>query len=282
MAVELTEARWTAQSDYISKFAALRNYDNPPTSFFCGDIEENPGPSMEETVSKLEEIISKLEEKFALEMRETARSLKTTTRQVQLLAQQLKDTEIDTQDMKKRSSDRERKIEELNKELDRQQIFPSYATMSFSTASRKCGALQKTVDTLAGLINSHSCSDRLWSEDFDRAHRLGRVSSTKTRPDIAKLRRSRDKRALVTNRSLKTDLAKVGVRLSDDHATKQRTVLKELRRQGLTAYYRGGGGEEGRVCVCVCVGGGGGAGCSAGPDRSQTPTTKLLLKTLTV
>ena len=31
----------------------------------------------------------------------------------------------------------------------------------------------------------------------------------------------------------------MGVRLSDDHTTKQRTVLKELRRQGLTAYFRG-------------------------------------------
>ena len=96
------------------------------------------------------------------------------------------------------------------------------------------------VRALAELINSHNCSDRVWSEDdFDRAHRLGRASSTKTRPVIAKLHRSRDKRALVANKSLKTDLAKVGARLSDDHTTKQRTVLKELRRQGLTAYFRG-------------------------------------------
>ena len=96
------------------------------------------------------------------------------------------------------------------------------------------------VRALAELINSHSCSERVWSEDdFDRAHRLGRASSTKTRRVIAKLHRSRDKRALVANKSLKKDLAKVGVRLSDDHTTKQRTVLKELRRQGLTAYFRG-------------------------------------------
>ena len=96
------------------------------------------------------------------------------------------------------------------------------------------------VRALAELINSHSYSERVWSEDdFDRAHRLGRASSTKTRPVIAKLHRSRDKRALIANKSLTKDLAKVGVRLSDDHTTKQRTVLKELRRQGLTAYFRG-------------------------------------------
>ena len=125
-AVELAEVRWTAQSDYVSKFATLMNYDNPPTSLFltlCGNIEENPGPSMEEAVSKLGEIISKLEEKFASEIREMARSLNTTTHQVELLTQQLRDTEKDMQDMKKRSSDRERKIEELTQELDRQQIF---------------------------------------------------------------------------------------------------------------------------------------------------------------
>ena len=61
----------------------------------------------------------------------------------------------------------------------------------------------------------------------------------KTGPVIAKLHRSRDKRALIANKSLTKDLAKMGVRLSDDHTTKQRTVLKELRRQGLTAYFRG-------------------------------------------
>ena len=47
-------------------------------------------------------------------------------------------------DVKKRSSDRERNIEELTQELDRQQIFPD-ATMSFSTASRKCMTVQKIV-----------------------------------------------------------------------------------------------------------------------------------------
>ena len=55
-AVELAEVRWTAQLDYAGNFATLSNYDNPPTSLFltlCGDIEENPGPSMEETVLSL-------------------------------------------------------------------------------------------------------------------------------------------------------------------------------------------------------------------------------------
>ena len=86
-AVELAEVRWTAQSDYVSKFATPTNYDNPPTSLFltlCGDMEENPGQSMEETVSKLEEIISKLEEKLASEIREMARSLNTTIHHVGL------------------------------------------------------------------------------------------------------------------------------------------------------------------------------------------------------
>ena len=72
-AVELAEVRWTAQSDYVSKFATLSNYDSPPTSLFltlCGDIEENPGPLMAETVSKFEKITSKLEEKLASEIRE--------------------------------------------------------------------------------------------------------------------------------------------------------------------------------------------------------------------
>ena len=67
--------------------------------------------------------MSKLEGKLASEIREMARSPNTTTHQVELLTQQLRDTEKDMQDMKKRSSDRERKIEELNQELDRQQIF---------------------------------------------------------------------------------------------------------------------------------------------------------------
>ena len=242
-AVELTEVRWTAQSDYVSKFATLTNYDNPPTSLFltlCGNIEENPGPSMEEAVSKLEEIISKLEEKLASEIREMARSLNTTPHQVELLTQRLRDTEKDMQDMKKRNSDRERKIEELTQELDRQQIFSRRDNVVFHGIPEVRDGAEDCVRALAELINSHSCSDRVWSEDdFDRAHRLGRASSTKTRPVIAKLHRSRDKRALVENKSLTKDLAKVGVRLSDDHAMKQRTVLKELRRQGLTAYFTG-------------------------------------------
>ena len=81
-AVELDEVQRTAQSDYVSKFATLSNYDNPPTSLFltlCCDIEENPGPSMDETVSKFEKITSKLEEKLASEIQEMARSLNTTT-----------------------------------------------------------------------------------------------------------------------------------------------------------------------------------------------------------
>ena len=78
---------------------------------------------MEEAVSKLEEIISKLEEKLASEIREMDRSLNTTPHQVEPLTQRLRDTEKDMQDMKTRSSDREKKIEELNQELDRQQTF---------------------------------------------------------------------------------------------------------------------------------------------------------------
>ena len=75
-------------------------------------------------------------------------------------------------------------------------------------------------------------------DDFDRVRCLGRASPTKLFV-IAKLHRSHDKCALVANKSLKTDLATAGVRLSDDHTTKQCTVLKELGRQGLTTYYRG-------------------------------------------
>ena len=218
-------------------------YDNHPTSLFltlCGDIEENPGPPMEETVSKFEKITSKLEEKLASEIREMARSLNTTTHQVELLTQRLWDTEKDMLNMKKRSSDRERKIKELTQELDRQQIFSRRDNVVFYGIPEVRDGAEDCVRALAELINLHSCSERVWSEDdFDRVHRLGRASSTKTRPVIAKLHRSRDKRALVANKSLKKDLAKVGVRLSDDHTTKQRTVLKELRRQGLIAYFRG-------------------------------------------
>ena len=94
----------------------LLNYDNPPTSFLftlCGNIDENPGLLMEETVSKLGE-------KFASEMRGMAQTL-TATSQVELLIQLL-DNE-DMQDTKKRNKDKERKIGEMNKELDRQKIF---------------------------------------------------------------------------------------------------------------------------------------------------------------
>ena len=195
---------------------------------------------MDETVSKFEKITSKLEEKLAPEIQEMARSLNTTTHQVELLTQRLRDTEKDMLDMKKRSSDRERKIEELTLELDRQQIFSRRDNVVFYGIPEVQDGAEDCVRALAELINSHSYSERVWSEDdFDRAHRLGRASSTKTRPVIAKLHRSRDKRALIANKSLTKDLAKVGVRLSDDHTTKQRTVLKELRRQGLTAYFRG-------------------------------------------
>ena len=146
----------------------------------------------------------------------------------------------DMLDMKKRSSDRERKVEELTQELDRQQICSRRDNVVFYGIPEVQDGAEDCVRALAELINSHSCSERVWSEDdFDRAHRLGRASSTKTRPVIAKLHRSRDKRALIAKKSLTKDLAKVGVRLSDDHTTKQRTVLKELRRQGLTAYFRG-------------------------------------------
>ena len=164
-AVELAEVRWTAQADYVSNFATLTNYDNPPTSVFltlCGDIEENPGPSMEETVSKLEEIISKFEEKLASGIREMARSLNTTTHQVELLTQQLRDTEKAMQDMKKRSSDRERKIEEPNQELDRQQFFfPRRDSVIFYGIPEVRDDVEDCASALAELINSHNCSDSL-------------------------------------------------------------------------------------------------------------------------
>ena len=211
-AVELAKVRWTAQSDYVSKFSTLTNYDNHPTSLFltlCRDMEENSGPSMEETVSKLEEIISKLEKKIASEIREMARSLNTTPHQVELLTQQLRDTEKDMQDMKKRSSDRERKMEELTQELDRQQIFFRRDDVVFYGIPEVLDGAEDCFRALAELIYSHNCSDRVWSEDdFDRAHRLGRASSTKTRLAIAKLHRSRDERALVANKSLKIDWPK--------------------------------------------------------------------------
>ena len=38
--------------------------------------------------------------------------------------------------------------------------------------------------------------------------------------------------------NLNTDLATVGVRLADDLTVKQRSVLRELRRQGLIAHHR--------------------------------------------
>ena len=85
------------------------------------------------------------------EIQGLTRSLNATKWQVELLAQQLKDNEKDMQDMKKRNEDMERKTEETNKEIDRQQLF-------FPDA-------EDCVHTLAGLINSNSCSDRVWSEE---------------------------------------------------------------------------------------------------------------------
>ena len=128
----------------------------------------------------MKETFSKLEVKSASEMRKMARTLNTTTCQVELLTQQLSDTKKDMQDMKKRSSDKERKVEKLNKELDHQQIVSRCDNVLFYGIPGVRDGAEDCVHTLPGLINSHSCSDRVWlQDDFDRARCLGRVSPTK-------------------------------------------------------------------------------------------------------
>ena len=81
---------------------------------------------------------------------------------------QLRDNEKGMQDKKERNKDMESKIEERNKELDRQQSFSRSDNVFYCIPKVRVG-VEDCVHTLVGLINLHSCYDRVWSEeDIDR------------------------------------------------------------------------------------------------------------------
>eukprot|EP00745_Piridium_sociabile_P002979 TRINITY_DN11810_c1_g3_i5.p1 TRINITY_DN11810_c1_g3~~TRINITY_DN11810_c1_g3_i5.p1 ORF type:complete len:178 (+),score=38.03 TRINITY_DN11810_c1_g3_i5:493-1026(+) len=87
---------------------------------------------------------------------------------------------------------------------------------------------KKVVDNLNDVVNPPRTRV---PDDIVRAHRVGQV---------VKFSRRRDKMTIITNKTYRHQLELKGVKVANDLTRKQRGVVKEAKKAGRVAFFRGG------------------------------------------
>ena len=214
----------------------------PSLLFLSGDIEMNPGPNTEVILNALAERLENKIDSFATEFKSMNNTVNCMAEKLEGVMQQLREREKDMRDTRNKMDAMEKAIAHLENELETRDILSRRDNIIFHGVTEP---RQETHDdcakTIIDLLNKTETTnkERGWAmEDIVSAHRLGKPT-TKQRPIMVKLQRSRDKRLLITDRRVKEELKNKDISISDDLTIRQRQTLREERERGVIAFFRG-------------------------------------------
>ena len=242
----------------------------------CGDIETNPGPSMEETVKRLENKVDSQGERVEEKLNKLITLMDTSQHQYTQLNKQLQKLEdsitksielvqskiVHLEDFvssleHRVITDNERvyaleegqdttlsKISKLENELERQERYSRRSNvliygMREESAETYNACMGRVLDILQRYF-----SHKQWLEvDIERTHRLGPKSpdNQRPRPVIIRFQRWSDAMSVMRDREGKTRLtAEEAMRVAADLTGQQRDTIREFKAQGKHAYYTNG------------------------------------------
>ena len=198
-------------------------YTNPSSGMFlnlCGDVELNPGPSTDELTQQLGVSLGTRLDAVTAEMQSMSSAISTVSVQLNLMKEQLQKRQEDISAVKKQTDRLERKIPRME-ELERQRVFARRENIVFYGIPEVVHDRESEDDcasTLVSILISHDEGSKWTMEAIAQAHRLGRKQKNQIRPRpvIAKFVRSRDKRDLIANRSMRKKLGKADIRMNND------------------------------------------------------------------
>ena len=227
-------------------------YDGPPSSLFlklCGDVESNPGPSTDELIEGLGRTLGIRLDTISADMQSLRTTITSMSVQISVLTERLQKKEEDVEEMKSRTKGLDGRLKKIE-EVEQQQITRRQDNIVFFGVPEKEGreSNDDCASTMVTLLNQHDPLRRWKSDDMARVQRLGKKEretdregsgSGRPRPVLVRFVRGSDKRRLISSRTLRKELYKANVTMTDDLTVKQRDTLKQLRDDGWVAYYRG-------------------------------------------
>ncbi|RUM94258.1 MAG: hypothetical protein DSZ28_04140 [Thiothrix sp.] len=228
------------------------DYDLRGVLLCSGDIEVNPGPVEHE---EMERIVDRLGEKLMKRMESMEREMRAEVRRVR----------ADINKVTEKLSNIERDIGALQNQISEQESAIDLLAHAQKTTAHSISEMEKQIEEreirdrrdnviLHGVPESesvdHEDCERTFVESVNcvlhnpiqveqlvRAHRIGKRSTGKPRPLIARVVRSAVKFSILQRRE---QLRERGIGVSGDLTPKQRKELQSARAEGLIAYFKGG------------------------------------------
>lgn len=204
----------------------------------CGDIESNPGPGMEDLIKDLGNRLSKQISDVSNEMKSMSSKMESIQEQFHRQQKDFNSVRETTEKLESRAETIEERLEKQDIMMRRDNIIV-YGLDEGGGDGAKMETEEQLLDSLVTVLNKHD-SSRQWSEDdFASVLRLGKPEVSKKRPVVARLIKSRVKRAVISNKHLRQALKTKNMKIDDDLTEQQRQTLKHWRDEGFIAFYRG-------------------------------------------
>ncbi|KAK3765071.1 hypothetical protein RRG08_028494 [Elysia crispata] len=239
----------------------------------CGDVELNPGPTIE---AQLTDLNKNIEDKFerlhneisglGFEMRKMATTLELVTESVNSIKEEISNLRENIKEVEEKQEhlqldietnaagidQLELKIETLSNSVEKQEQYSRRENLILHGMKEEADeSSEKSRLAVVALLNKNVTTKHWREEDFLRAHRLGhklghrlghrlghtRNSSETPRPLIVRFMHHFDKLKVLRARD---KLKETGIGVANDLTLHQRTELAKLRKQGKSAYYKNG------------------------------------------
>ena len=230
----------------------------------CGDIESNPGPSIEE---QFELLNNNLNEKFNALNNTLNTEIKKLTVGFENLKASLDDVTSSVSKLKDDVNTLKDQFSTIQDKHDNIQLDVVSNAVSISSVEERLSILENAIEKqeqnsrrenvilhgvperenenvdnarkrVCDLFNANVKSKHWLEVDLLRAHRLGgKRQDNSNRPLIVRFIHFYDKLKVMR---AKPDFKKLGIRVNDDLTKNQRDELNKLRNRGLKGYYRGG------------------------------------------
>ena len=226
-----------------------------------GDVELNPGPTIE---AQLTDLNKNIEDKFerlhneisglGFEMRKMATTLELVTESVNSIKEEISNLRENIKEVEEKQEvlqlnietnaagidQLELKIETLSNSVEKQEQYSRRENLIFHGMKEEADeSSEKSRLAIVALLNKNVTTKHWREEDFLRAHRLGhrRNSSETPRPLIVRFMHHFDKLKVLRARD---KLKETGIGVANDLTLHQRTELAKLRKQGKSACYKNG------------------------------------------
>ena len=203
----------------------------------CGDVEQHPGPDLNEIMKELKEMRRSMDSQFdslKQDINNIKADLLLTNESVRKVKADLDgvydELYMDLAKTKSRLASLESKMEKQERYSRRDNLI------LYDVSEEKNESQTTTTDKVKNLLNQH-VSGKNWSDsDFTRLHRL-KTRSSGNQPIIIRLARSADKFKILNSRSI---LKQKGIGVGNDLTLAQREELKSLRAEGKRGYFKNG------------------------------------------